>query len=101
MLAKAKEIVIVHADETEKESAVISAARLAENLRRYGGRVEVQELPHDGRSASHRLRDSACEMNADLMVMGGYGHSRLREFVFGGVTSDVIGGCAIPVLLFH
>jgi nucleotide-binding universal stress UspA family protein len=41
----------------------------------------------------------AYNCDADLLVMGGYGHSRVREFVFGGVTRDILADCAIPVFM--
>ena len=43
----------------------------------------------------------ASEIGAGLLIMGGYGHGRLREFVFGGVTEHVIRAAAIPVLMAH
>jgi nucleotide-binding universal stress UspA family protein len=43
----------------------------------------------------------AYDGQADLLVMGAYGHSRLREYVLGGVTEDMLAGCAVPVLMFR
>jgi nucleotide-binding universal stress UspA family protein len=57
-------------------------------------------LPADGRSAADRLLAAAAERNA-LMVMGGYGHSRLREWMFGGFTRHVLEAAAVPVLIAH
>jgi nucleotide-binding universal stress UspA family protein len=45
--------------------------------------------------------DEARALEADLMVMGGYGHSRLREFVFGGVTRALSRSATMPVLMSH
>jgi len=45
--------------------------------------------------------DEARELGADLIVMGGYGHSRLRQFVFGGVTRALIAALPVPLLLSH
>ena len=44
---------------------------------------------------------AASELGAGLLVMGGYGHSRVRELVFGGVTEHVIRGAKLPVLMAH
>ena len=52
-------------------------------------------------SASKKLEEIAFSLDADLLVMGAYGHSRMREFVFGGVTRDLLGACAIPILMLH
>ena len=43
----------------------------------------------------------AAETGADLIVMGGYGHSRLREFVMGGVTRTMLATMTVPVLMSH
>jgi nucleotide-binding universal stress UspA family protein len=53
------------------------------------------------RSAADAVMGAASEIGAGLLVMGGYGHSRLRELVFGGVTEHVIRGAALPVLMAH
>jgi len=55
--------------------------------------------PRDGAGTS--LLAEASEVGADLLVMGAYGHSRLREFVLGGVTRGVLTSAAIPVLMAH
>jgi nucleotide-binding universal stress UspA family protein len=47
------------------------------------------------------LRDAAYGAGCDLIVMGAYGHSRLREYVFGGLTRAILNECALPVLMFH
>ncbi len=44
---------------------------------------------------------AAAESSGDLMVMGGYGNSRLREFVLGGVTHTILRSMTVPVLLSH
>ena len=54
-----------------------------------------------GRAPADAVLDSAREAGADLLVMGAYGHSRVREFVFGGFTQRVLKGVELPVLLFH
>ena len=43
----------------------------------------------------------AADSGADLMVMGGYGHSRLREFILGGVTRGILAAMTAPVLMSH
>ena len=47
------------------------------------------------------IRDHAAAIGADFMVMGGYGHSRLREFILGGVTRTILTSSTIPVLMSH
>ena len=43
----------------------------------------------------------AADSGADFMVMGGYGHSRLREFILGGVTRGILSSLTLPVLMSH
>jgi nucleotide-binding universal stress UspA family protein len=54
-----------------------------------------------GRSVPDAIIETARERQADLLVMGAYGHSRLREFIFGGFTRRILDGVDLPVLLFH
>ena len=53
------------------------------------------------RSIGEAIQSKAQELKADLLVMGGYGHSRLREFVLGGATADVLSKPVLPVLMSH
>ena len=47
------------------------------------------------------LLSAVRDENADLLVMGGYGHSRVRELILGGVTRHVLGNASVPVLMAH
>lgn len=67
-------------------------------LSRHGIRAELQELPRRG-STEETLADAVGRSGADLLVMGAYGHSRVREFLFGGVTRFFLDSEAAPVLL--
>lgn len=102
LLTKANQVMIVHAaEEGGKAESETSAKKLAETFKRHGCWVEAHALIDDGRSAADRLRSFVAETDADLLVMGAYGRSRLREFIFGGVTNSILDSCPIPVLLFH
>lgn len=72
-------------------------------LRRHGCRsVTVQRLPEGGRPPSEViLQHAAHAVQADLIVMGLYGHSRLREFILGGVSREMLDDSPIPLLLSH
>lgn len=61
--------------------------------------VEWQEL--NGRSIAEAIQGGARELGADLLVMGGYGHSRLRDIILGGATLSVLKDPQLPVLLSH
>ena len=43
----------------------------------------------------------ACDLNSDLIVMGGYGHTRLREMLLGGATATILESMTVPVLMSH
>ena len=76
-------------------------ADAATYLARNGVSVSVDRLPSGGSSVTHTLRRHAVDMGAELTVMGAYGHSRLRERIFGGVTHSMLKDAAIPVLMAH
>ena len=61
----------------------------------------VQRLKHGDRAAVDTLLAAAAAANADLLVMGGYGHSRVREVMFGGFTRRVLSHADLPVLMAH
>ncbi|WP_299560688.1 universal stress protein [uncultured Sulfitobacter sp.] len=70
-------------------------------LTHQGCSVEVQQYPSGGGEISKALMQRAKETSADLIVMGAYDHSRLRETVFGGTTRSMIEQHGVPVLLTH
>jgi len=79
-----------------------SAAALVEYLGWYGVAAKHRHVPaveHAG--VGQQLLTAAREENANLLVMGGYGHVPWREFLFGGATRDVVGTSLLPVLLTH
>ncbi|EGY00379.1 hypothetical protein AZA_89549 [Nitrospirillum viridazoti Y2] len=75
-------------------------ADLARYLDRHGVKVELRHL-REWRNASEALFNEAERLGAGLLVAGAYGHSRLREWVLGGVTRDILTRTPIPALLAH
>lgn len=75
--------------------------RLAATLRRPGLAVEVARIMAENGPIGDTLQDRALEFGADILVMGGYGHSRLRDFVLGGATRGILDDPRMPVLLSH
>ncbi len=98
-LAIAKEIVILTVAEEERASGE-EAARLMAGLRWRGVPVSTRHLEPSPAGAADTLLAAAGE-HAALLVMGGYGHSRLREWIFGGFTRRVLQGADLPVLMAH
>jgi nucleotide-binding universal stress UspA family protein len=71
------------------------------HLARHGVRVEVQRIEARDVDVANAILSHLADQSADLLVMGGYGHSRLREFVLGGVTRTILGEMTVPVLMSH
>jgi nucleotide-binding universal stress UspA family protein len=99
-LAQAKRVAILTAVEDDRTDSN-DAARLLAALRRHDIAAEARQLRPGSRSAADTLLGAASEIGAGLLVMGGYGHSRLRELVFGGVTERIIRDAAPAVLMAH
>ena len=76
-------------------------AEIAAHLARHGAKAEIVSLPSAGLPVGDVLLDLAADNGADLIVMGGYGHARLREIVLGGTTRHLLGRMTVPVLLAH
>ena len=74
---------------------------MAEALRRHGVSANGEGLLRDERRVGAILCDRAAAMGADLIVAGGYGRTRLGEWVFGGVTQSLIRQTDRFVLLSH
>jgi nucleotide-binding universal stress UspA family protein len=99
-LELAKEILILTVAEEENLSSE-EGGQLMTSLRWRGLQVSASRLQPDGRSPADTLLAAAAERQA-LLVMGGYGHSRLREWIFGGFTQHVLQtAAAAPVLIAH
>jgi nucleotide-binding universal stress UspA family protein len=74
---------------------------LARSLSRHGVAASAETLPGDGMTAGQRLLVHAADLGADLLVIGAYGHTRLREFVFGGSTRYILQSMNVPVFMSH
>jgi nucleotide-binding universal stress UspA family protein len=75
--------------------------RLVDSLKRGGISAEIVELKAEDCAISETLQQRAIEMGGNLLVMGGYGHSRVRDFVLGGATEGVLRSLLLPILLSH
>jgi nucleotide-binding universal stress UspA family protein len=103
LLAAAKEVVVLSAREgsAKVEDALRSAERLAVSLRRHGLSARAEHVPSESKSPQEALLHRATTLNASLLVLGAYGHGRLREFIFGGFTRYVLEQSALPALVAH
>lgn len=76
-------------------------ADIATQMARHGVNVSVERIPSMERSTAEAIIGFASDAGAGLIVMGGYGHSKLREAVFGGVTREMLRTSPIPMLMAH
>lgn len=87
--------------ESDLDKVAAFARDVARQLLWHGVRAEAKGLEFSLKPTAESILDEAYRLDADLVVMGGYGHSRLRELVFGGMTREILTECEIPVLLSH
>ncbi|MCV3205475.1 universal stress protein [Mesorhizobium sp. YC-39] len=92
-------LVIVDPIEDEYHHGAEPGADAATYLARHGVKITVDRLPSSNHSVAGVLRQHAVDVAADLLVMGAYGHSRLRERIFGGVTRSMLEEPSLPVLM--
>jgi nucleotide-binding universal stress UspA family protein len=93
------EIVII-ANEHGKQDE-IEGADMGAHLARHGLNVEVKRTVLGDIDVADVILSHAADAGSDFIVMGGYGHSRLREFVLGGVTRSIFRSMTAPVLMSH
>lgn len=100
LLARATvEVLIVDHERQRARHGQEPGADIARHLARHGAQVEVQRLSSGGNDVGQLLLSQAAAFRADLLVMGAYGHSTLREWMFGGVTRTVLYEAGLPVLM--
>src|SRR5664280_2520399 len=100
-LQKAKQVDIVMVASNRTKSDEIPGADLGQHLARHGLRVNVKRLVAPDIDVTSAVLSYAADSSADMIVMGGYGHSRLREFVLGGVTRGILATMTVPTLMSH
>jgi nucleotide-binding universal stress UspA family protein len=97
--AETAEVVAVSGEKDVPD--VIDGAELATHLARHGVKVEVNRVRARDGDVAQTLRDRAASYGADMIVMGGYVHSRLREMVFGGVTQSLLKSSPVPLFMSY
>jgi nucleotide-binding universal stress UspA family protein len=100
-LRRAKAIDIVAVSGERGKGSELVGTNMARHLARHGLKVELKRVSAGNADVPSAIRAQIAETGADFMVMGGYGHSRLREFILGGVTRTILTSSAIPVLMSH
>jgi nucleotide-binding universal stress UspA family protein len=101
ILGRAKAIDIVAVSGERGKGGELAGTNMARHLTRHGLTVALKRVSSGDVDVPSAIRAQIAETGADFMVMGGYGHSRLREFILGGVTRTILTSSTIPVLMSH
>ena len=101
ILEKAKRVCVLTVANEKAIDTRCSGAELAKHLARHGLEVVLDEVDAEGRKIGEVFEAHVTYRNADLLVMGAYGHSRIREFVLGGATKSMLARPPVPLFLSH
>ena len=94
-------VVLVDAETGAADEKRAPEMDIARHLDRHGTNIEVHMVESGDSAVSEVILEQARRVAADLVVMGGYGHSRAHEWVLGGVTLEVLEKSEFPVLMAH
>jgi nucleotide-binding universal stress UspA family protein len=97
--AKAIDVIIVTGGRTKSDE--MPGADIGQHLARHGLKIEVKTIVAPDVDVPNTILSYAADSSADFLVMGGYGHSRLREFVLGGATRGILTSMTVPALMSH
>ena len=101
LIQNAENVVVMVANKGKRDESRDPGSDIARYLARHDVKVDVQQLSAKEISIADALLDRMADIGADLLVMGGYGHSRTRELVLGGVTLKILQQMTAPVLMSH
>ena len=100
-LRSAESVHVMAINAKNSKDDIIQSENMVRYLERLGISAEVRDLHGVEIDVGNELLSSASDLSADLIVMGCYGHSRLREWVLGGATHTILESMTIPVLMSH
>jgi nucleotide-binding universal stress UspA family protein len=101
ILKSARRVCILTVANEKAISTRRSGVELAKHLARHGIEVVLDEVDAEGRRIGEVFEAHVTYRKADLLVMGAYGHSRIREFVLGGATKSMLARPPVPLFLSH
>lgn len=101
LLKTAAEVTLLEISGEVKRPGRLIGAEMAHHLARHDVKVTVKTMPASVLNDAPAVLEQVAESGADLIVMGAYGHSRLREVVMGGMTNHMLQHHAVPLLLAH
>jgi nucleotide-binding universal stress UspA family protein len=98
LLTAAKTVTVITVNEDRNAAGEASPTELTVNR---GIHARIERLTADGSNIHNAILSTAADNSIDLLVMGGYGHSRLKERILGGVTLGILESMTIPTLMSH
>lgn len=101
LMQKAENFHVLTAQRHEEAAEAGAAAGLIQYLKAHGVMTEIIAVDHGSRNAAEIILEQATELKCDLLIMGAYGHSRLREMILGGFTEYMLRNAGMPLLLSH
>lgn len=102
LIEQSERTTVLNVDNGTQALSAASLQRLTERLARHGTRAEYLQIERaGGQSIGNQLQARAAALGADLMVAGAFGHARVTEKLFGGVTRDLLEKMQIPLLMSH
>jgi nucleotide-binding universal stress UspA family protein len=94
-------VIVIAVNEERGDTGERSSEELINHLARRGIKASVQRLMADRANVQGTIISAAADSNIGLLVMGGFGHSRLQERILGGVTREMFESMTVPVLMSH
>lgn len=101
LLKRAKVVTVLVINPEKGDHGEEPGADIALHLARHGVTAEVRRARFDDVDTGNAILSQVADLSSDLLVMGAYGHSRLRELVIGGVTRTMFEEMTVPVLMSH
>ena len=95
------DLLIALNEKTSGRENEIRGVEIARHLARHGVTLQIQTIEAADIDVTNAILSYAANRSAQLIVMGGYGHSRLRQIVLGGVTRDMLKSMTVPVFMSH
>ena len=100
-LVRTKSINVLTVMKCETVGNELPGADIAQHLARHNLKVDFKRIVANDQDIGNTILSTAADLDSDMIVMGGYGHSRLREFVLGGATRAVLKAMTVAVLMSH
>jgi nucleotide-binding universal stress UspA family protein len=101
LLAENGQVTVLTIRDEKPLSGADPAGSIVSALEKRGYKAKAMEATLSGRTIAAALQDSALQAGAQLLAMGGFGHSRIRDFVLGGATEGILAQLRLPALLSH